>query len=56
MRNLAERIYSCGPGGRKCGCCNDLQGIHKPKMNRIVRRRLKVHFNKEIQVELNSKD
>lgn len=56
MRNLACRIDRMGPGGRKCSCCNEFHGRHKSKLNRIVRRRLNVHFDKEVKAELSAKD
>jgi hypothetical protein len=56
MHNITARIYSCGPGGRKCSCCNPFHGKSKNKMNRIIRRRLAVENRKEVHAELSSKD
>jgi hypothetical protein len=56
MHNIAARIYSCGPGGRKCSCCNPFHGKRKNMMNRIIRRRLDIEKRKEVHAELTSKD
>ncbi len=54
MHSFSERIYSCGPGGRKCACCNPFHGKSKKKLNRLVRRRLNTFFEKEVRAELDS--
>lgn len=41
-----------GIGGRKCGCCNSFHGTRKKLLNRILRRKLKYFFEKEIRNEL----
>lgn len=51
--SFATRFENCGPGGRKCSCCNPYHGKTKGMLTRKVRNSLKVFFNKEIQSELN---
>lgn len=53
MHNLAERIVSCGPGGRKCACCNPFHGKSKKMMNRLTRRRLDKFFEQENRKTIN---
>lgn len=56
MHNITARIYSCGPGGRKCSCCNPFRGKNKKMLNRLIRRRLDVENRKEVHAELGYKD
>lgn len=56
MKNIACRFHKVGPGGFKCPCCNEFHGKSKGMLNRITRRRLNIHFGKEVRAELNSCD
>ncbi|MBX9839914.1 MAG: hypothetical protein K2X69_16555 [Silvanigrellaceae bacterium] len=50
--SFASRFERCGPGGRKCACCNPFHGKSKSMLTRQVRNSLKHFFNKEIKSEL----
>jgi hypothetical protein len=45
----------CGPGGLHCQCCNPHRNCkttnHKPKLNRIARRKVKVETENIIKEE-----
>ena len=38
-----QQMREIGPGGFNCGCCNDYEHKHKPKLNRHARSRLKMN-------------
>jgi len=52
MKNFSCRLDKLGGAGRKCACCNPFHGKSKSMLNRIVRRRLNVFFDKQNQKEL----
>lgn len=41
------RFDRCGPGGRNCPCCGP-SPKQRPKHDRMVKRRMRQHFKREI--------
>jgi hypothetical protein len=52
--SFATLFENCGPGGRKCPCCNPFHGKSKSMLTRKVRNNLKKFFEKEIKSELSN--